>query len=152
MTSYIEQANNQYKATLTDLATKHGGYTNIPSEELRQASETLRLHCIIDKYQGKVNASILSQYMIPQTVVSLVNPDFEGIEPKVKRSQKYDAVYKWLDSNPGNQITTQQFCDVTEMSYPTTLKFIDNNPQYFRKIKRGYYEVRNPQAEREAEK
>ena len=32
------------------------------------------------------------------------------------------------------------------------MKFIDSNPQYFKKIKKGLYQVRNPKEERKAEK
>lgn len=152
MTILLEHANQTYKQRMAELAEQYGGYTNVPSELQREASEELRLHAIIHKYGGKVNRQILSQYMIPERIITKVNPDFEGFEPKVKRADKYDAVYKWLDANPGATVTTQELADISEMSYPTTLKFIENNPHYFRKVKRGTYEVRDPKAEREAEK
>ena len=147
-----EEANNEYKTTISALIAKYGTSTRVPRDEWNEATETLRLRQTINAHEGKVTRQLLSQYMFPEFIVRKVDPDFEGFEPKVKRSDKYDIVYKWLDENPGKQLTTQELCEITEMSYPTTLKFIDNNPHYFRKIKRGQYEVRNPQAEREAEK
>lgn len=147
-----EIANAQYKETIQKLVAKYGTSTHIPRDEWNEASETLRLHLIIHQFGGKVTKQMLSQNMFPPSIIAKVNPDFEGFEPKVKRSSKYNAVYQWLDDNPGAEVTTQDFCDVTEMSYPTTLKFIENNPQYFSKIKRGVYKVRDPKAEREAEK
>lgn len=148
----LTSAESQYKQNIAELASKYGGHSQIPSDKLREVSETLRLHHILHKYQGKVTKQILSQYMIPESIIEKVNPDFEGFEPKVKRADKYDAVYKWLDANSGTTIATQEFADIAELSYPTTLKFIDNNPQYFRKVKRGKYEVRNPHEERKADK
>jgi len=147
-----EQANEQYKTTINSLVSKYGTSTAIPRDEWNEASETLRLHLTVAKYGGKVTTHILSQYMFPPFIIAKINPEFEGVEPKVKRADKYDAVYKWLDENAGSVITTQDFEAITQMSYPTTLKFIENNPQYFRKIKRGQYEVRSPKAEREADK
>jgi hypothetical protein len=147
-----EQANTEYKTTINALIAKYGTSTRVPRDEWNEASETLRLRQTINVNGGKVTRHLLSQMMFPESIIRKVNPDFDGFEPKVKRADKYDSVYKWLDENPGTQVTTQELCDVSEMSYPTTLKFIDNNPQYFRKIKRGTYEVRNPKAEREAEK
>lgn len=147
-----EQATAQYKTTINSLIAKYGNAYLIPRDEWNEASETLRLQQTINAHGGKVTRQLLSQYMFPESIIRKVDPDFEGIEPKVKRSDKYESVYKWLDANPSIEITTQEFCDVTEMSYPTTLKFIENNPQYFRKLKRGVYEIRNPKAEREAEK
>lgn len=147
-----EQATAQYKTTINSLIAKYGNAYHIPRDEWNEASETLRLQQTINAFGGKVSRQLLGQYMFPESIIRKVDPDFEGIEPKVKRADKYDTVYKWLDANPSIEITTQEFCDVTEMSYPTTLKFIENNPQYFRKLKRGVYEIRNPKAEREAEK
>jgi len=148
----LEQANENYKHTINGLLEKYGTSTAIPRDEWNEASETLRLQSVIHTFGGKVTTQLLSQYMFPPSIIAKVNPDFEGLETKVKRADKYDAVYKWLDNNPGVIVTTQDFEQVTQMSYPTTLKFIENNPQYFRKIKRGQYEVRNPKAERKADK
>ena len=145
-------ANAQYKATITRLIAEHGNSYAVPRDEWNEASETLRLHLTIHQMNGKVTKQLLSQYMFPPSIIAKVNPDFDGFEPKVKRSSKYNAVYQWLDENSGVEVTTQDLCTVTEMSYPTTLKFIENNPQYFSKIKRGVYKVRDPKAEREAEK
>ena len=146
------EANEQYKETINSLLTTYKTATNIPRDLWNEASETLRLHQTVNALDGRITRQILSQYMFPEVIIRKVDPDFSGFEPKVRRSEKYKAVYEWLDSNPGAVITTNQLCEVTEMSYPTTLKFIENNPQYFRKIKRGEYEVRNPEAERKADK
>lgn len=147
-----EEATKQFKTTINSLIAKYGTSYDVPRDEWNEATETLRLHQTINAFHGKVTQQLLGQYMFPESIIRKVNPDFEGFEPKVKRADKYDVVYKWLDANPTVEITTQEFCDVTEMSYPTTLKFIENNPHYFRKVKRGTYEIRDPKTEREAEK
>jgi hypothetical protein len=148
----IEEANNQYKDTVNSLLAKYGSATHIPNEEWREASETLRLHCTIASNDGQVTKELLARNMFSEAIIAKVNPDFEGFQPKVKRSAKYDSAYEWLDENAEETFTTQQIADALEMSYPTTLKFIENNPHYFRKVKRGEYQIRNPKAEREAEK
>lgn len=146
------EANDQYKQAINELHTQYGSWTAIPKDLLREASETLRLHHIINVHEGQVNRSILSQYMIPESVIAKVNPDFSGFEPKQRRSDKYVQVYQWLDSNPGVEVTTAGLTEVADISYSTALKFIENNPQYFRKVKRGTYQVRDPKAERDADK
>lgn len=147
-----EQAIAHYKTTISTLVAKYGNSYLVPRDEWNEASETLRLQQTINAFQGKVTQQLLGQYMFPESIIRKVNPDFEGFEPKVKRAEKYDVVYKWLDENPGAEITTQELSAVIEMSYPTTLKFIENNPQYFRKVKRGTYEIRDPKSERKADK
>lgn len=144
----IEQAEQNYRNAITRLIDKHGNASRIPADEWREASETLRLHLTIAKYEGKVTPELLSRYMFPASIIIKVDPEFEGVEPKVKRSDKYDGIYKWLDENAEVTVTPNYLVEISELSYPTILKFIENNPHYFRKVKRGTYIVRNPKEER----
>ena len=146
------EANEQYKTAIERLHKEHGSWGGIPRDLWREASEIMRLHHTINVFEGKISPQILSQYMFSESIISKVNPDFSGFEPKQKRSEKYATAYEWLDKNAGSTVTTNDFAEVAEVSYPTALKFIENNPQYFRKIKRGQYQVRDPKAEREADK
>lgn len=148
----IETAENEYRTAIQELIAKYGSATHIPPEEMREPAETIRLRYTIQKYEGKVTAETLSRYMFPPSIIAKVNPDFDGLEPKTKRADKYDEVYKWLDDNAEATVTTQYLTELSGMSYPTMLKFIDSNPQYFRKIKKGVYQVRDFKKEREAEK
>lgn len=148
----LETAENEYRTAIQNLIAKYGNATNIPSDEMREPSEILRLHYTIQKYEGKVNAETLSRYMFPPSIIAKVNPEFEGLEPKVKRVDKYDEIYKWLDENSEATVTPQYLTELSEMSYPTILKFIESNPQYFKKIKKGLYQIRNPKLERKADK
>jgi hypothetical protein len=147
-----EQIGIQYSKAVRALIEQYGNPSLVPSEQMREVSETARLHYIVLKYEGKVNAELLSRYMLPASIIAKVNPDFEGVEPKVKRADKYDDIYKWLDDNSEVTVTPQYLVELSGMSYPTILKFIENNPQYFRKVKRGTYIVRNPSQERKEEK
>lgn len=146
------EADQQYKETINRLYREYGSWNGIPRDLWREASEVNRLHHTINAHEGKVTPQILSQYMFSESIIAKVSPDFSGFEPKQKRSDKYVKAYEWLDSNPGSVVTTAQFAEISELSYTTVLKFIDNNPQYFRKVKRGAYEIRDPQSERAAEK
>lgn len=148
----LEQANQQYKDTINALLAKYGSATDIPHEQWREASETLRLHCTIISNDGQVTRELLARNMFSESIISKVNPDFTGFQPKAKRSAKYQSAYEWLDDNAEKTLTTQELADILEMSYPTALKFIENNPHYFRKVKRGEYQIRNPKVEREADK
>lgn len=146
------QADQQYKETLNQLLQSYGSWNAIPRDLWREASEINRLHHTINVYDGKISPQILSQYMFSESIIAKVNPDFSGFEPKQKRSDKYVKAQDWLDANPGATITTAEFADIAELSYTTVLKYIENNPHYFRKVKRGTYEIRDPKAEREADK
>lgn len=145
-----EQASDQYKQSIAELITKYGGATNIPVDEWREISELARLHQTINALDGKVTRRLLSQYMFAPGTIAKVDPSLlEEDMTKQTRAGKHKVIYDWLDANSGASVTTQDFADIAELSYPTALKFIETNPQYFRKVKRGQYEIRNPQAERE---
>jgi len=146
------EADRQYKEQLQRLFKQYGSWNAIPRDLWREASEINRLHHTINVYEGKVTKQILSQNMFSESIIEKVNPDFSGFEPKQKRADKYNMAYEWLDNNPGATISPADFAEIAELSYTTILKFIDNNPHYFRKVKRGTYEIRNPKAEREADK
>lgn len=145
-----EQASQEYQKAIEALIDKYGLATNVPVDEWREVSEILRLRHTINALGGEITPRQLSQYMFSPATIAKVNPSFAESEDKPNtRKGKMQNVYSWLDKNPGQTITTQQFAEIASLSYPTVLKFIDTNPQYFRKIKRGQYEVRNPKEERQ---
>lgn len=66
----------------------------------------------------------------------------------VKRTEKYQSIIDWAKAHLFEQVTPQQVMEIGDISYPTALKFIGDRPDIFRKIKRGLYELRDPQADR----
>lgn len=66
----------------------------------------------------------------------------------VKRVEKYQSIIDWTQEHLFEQVTPQQIMEVGDISYPTALKFIGDRADIFRKIKRGLYELRDPQADR----
>ena len=66
----------------------------------------------------------------------------------VKRSEKYQSIVDWTQEHLYEEVTPQTIMDIGGISYPTALKFISDRPDIFRKIKRGVYELRDPQADR----
>ena len=68
-----------------------------------------------------------------------------------KRADKYDSFIDWTKDKLFEQYTTEALVEVAGFSYPTVLKFIQDSP-YFRKVKKGLWEIRDPKADRESEK
>lgn len=66
-----------------------------------------------------------------------------------KRADKYDAFIDWSKDKVGEQYSTEKLVEVAGFSYITVLKFLADSP-YFRKIKKGLWEIRDPKADREA--
>ncbi len=68
-----------------------------------------------------------------------------------KRADKYDAFIDWTKDKIGEQFPTDALVEQAGFSYITVLKFLGESP-HFRKIKKGLWEIRDPKADREAEK
>lgn len=68
-----------------------------------------------------------------------------------KRADKYDSFIEWTKDKLFEQYTTEELVEVAGFSYPTVLKFLQDSPN-FRKVKKGLWEVRDPKADRDAEK
>lgn len=78
--------------------------------------------------------------------------DFLGVEsPEMKRERradKYAKILEWCEENRYHQVTAEQIAEVGDMSYATALKYMKSRPDLFHQLKRGLYEIRDPDNER----
>lgn len=142
----------------------HGDKFAIPKEEkfaLGEHERALHILLVWQREGEKGNpARILKTYGIGESTMAEVLADWcdmtvteeEFIDTRVeKRADKYDSFIDWTKDKLFEQYTTEALVEVAEFSYPTVLKFIQDSP-YFRKIKKGLWEIRDPKTDREAEK
>lgn len=80
-----------------------------------------------------------------------ISPDDLAEVKTEKRADKYDAFIDWTKDKLFEQYTTEALVEVAGFSYPTVLKFLQESPN-FRKVKKGIWEIRDPKADRDAEK
>lgn len=151
-----EQATARFKKRMKELNDEFGAF-RVPSDRLRQVTEEMRAFYVIQKFGSSINPTILSQYMLPPDIAKRVLDEVgidKEVEPqrKEKRSDKYNKVYQWCAENTYRQVTPLDVAEIGSISYPTALKVIKDRPDLFRTIKRGLYEVRDPKADREADK
>jgi hypothetical protein len=69
-----------------------------------------------------------------------------------KRSDKNNAIKKFLESNIGKTIKPQDLVDASGISMPTFYNFYNANRGYFKKVKRGQFEIIDPNTERDKDK
>ena len=69
-----------------------------------------------------------------------------------KRSDKNNAIKKFLESNIGKTIKPQDLVDASGISMPTFYNFYNANRGYFKKVKRGQFEIIDPNTERNKDK
>lgn len=90
--------------------------------------------------------AVLRSYNVQEHVVTeLLGENPPPPAPKERRADKYEKLVDWCKTNHLYQTTANEVAEVGEVSYPTALKFIKDRPDLFYKIKRGVYEVRNPE-------
>lgn len=65
-----------------------------------------------------------------------------------KRSSKTKMIESYLSSNVGKVVTPKQVAEEVGMSLPTFYNFYNANRSYFKKVKRGEFEILDPKAER----
>lgn len=64
------------------------------------------------------------------------------------RKSKQDNIVNFLKVNVGKVVTPVQVATDTEISLPTFYNFYNANRSYFKKVKRGHFEIVNPKEER----
>jgi len=73
----------------------------------------------------------------------------EMSKPTKKRTKsKTSDIFDYLKSKAGQEITVKQFTEECSISSPTAYKFINENVGWFKKVKRGLYEVVDGDEER----
>ena len=150
----IEDANAEYKREMQRLKEEYGDWSAVPKEEQHFLGEKVRLMACIAINPNWTVEEVVSHYSVDRRVAH----ELFGIEKdtqlsrRTKRSDKYDALNKWLAENVYAEVTPQELSEVGGLSYQTVLKFITDNPNTFRKLQRGKYEVRDEKADRQAGK
>jgi hypothetical protein len=88
----------------------------------------------------------------PEMFKQLVGETIPEMQKRQKRTDKYETIKQWCLENHLVQVSVNAVAEIGNFSYPTALKFINDRPDLFYKVKRGVYEVRNPNIVKEEEK
>jgi len=108
---------------------------------------------IIGYYENKSLSEICSYYMISEEDGLYWWNHFGFNEEmskttKKKSKNKSANIFNYLKSKAGQEITVKQFTEECSISSPTAYKFINENIGWFKKVKRGVYEVVDADEER----
>lgn len=150
----IKTYEDEYKLRMAKLIEEYVNPSDVPRDEQFHASEKLRAAYSIHANPGVPVAQVLKQYAIDHRVW-LYFADGQSDEKPYKRqsrAEKIDSVIKWAAHNVGKQVTLQMMIDESGIAYSMAKKITEDRPDVFRKIKRGQFEIRDPKADREADK
>lgn len=108
---------------------------------------------IIDKAERE--GGDIVETLVSHMVSSKLIEELTGKTINRSRKTKEDPLTKlheWVVANIGREITANKLAETFDFSLATAHKMIRDNIDYFTKVKRGLYAVRNGKAEREAAK
>jgi len=75
-----------------------------------------------------------------------------AVSSEGKRSRKSGVIEAYLKENTGKTITPQDLVSATGISMPTFYNYYNANRGFFKKIKRGQFEIVDPNKERQSSK
>jgi len=144
-----------YKAGITALIEAHGGNASeaMRDPQWRVISERARAGYVLHSNPGVDPEKTLAHFAVDKRVVA----EIIGREPETplrKRKDAYKAaIAEWASSNAGAVVTAAELAAIGETSTSTARAFTVERPDLFWPAKKkGSYEVRDPKADREAEK
>ena len=146
-------------------AKKHGSLLRVSREDSAQIGDMIRGLYVLQMWQKRGGQAgnpvrFLQEYSIGESTINeliatYLGDDYlaeavEKAKPE-RRADKWKALEEWAKQNFLKEVTTEELVRLSGFSYPTVLNYVKTSP-YFRKVKRGSWEVRDPKADREAEK
>lgn len=119
----------------------------IPPDHHREAASVIYGH-----YKEWSPAKTAKYYNISEESYEKYADMFNFKERMVKqmtgRKSKQDNIVNFLNGNVGKVVTPVQLATDVQISLPTFYNFYNANRGYFKKVKRGHFEILNPKEER----
>jgi hypothetical protein len=150
----LDTYTDEYKTQIMQLIAEYGDASSVPHDEQFFASEKLRAAYCVHANPSIPVQQVLRQYAIDARVWDYFvdNATEMKAERRMSRVEKVNSVLAWASNNVSKQITLQDLIHETDIAYSMAKKITEDRPDVFRKIKRGLFEIRDPKADRDAEK
>lgn len=150
----LDLARSDYVAAIEKLIAAHGDASSIPNDERHLASERLRASYCVHANPDLPIPQIFKSYSVDPKVWEFFIEDVDAVkfERRQSRADKVKNVLNWATENVGEEITLDRIMEVGDVSYSMAKKITEDRPDVFRKIKRGCFSVRDPKADREADR
>lgn len=150
----VQLAKDTYAKEIENLIAEYGNASNVPADDQRVASEKLRAAYCIDANPEVPVAQVFKTYGIDSRVwgTYIENAEDMKLERKLSRADKQAKVLEWAASNVGAKVDLTKLMEVGNVAYSMAKKITEDRPDVFWKIKRGQFEVRDPEADRKADK
>lgn len=148
----IQTVNNEM---WNELEKRHKSMFRIPKDDVQWAGEVVRAMYVLQLWQKHGSSgnpvSFMAGYSVMPSVVEHVVPLYVGkhvvidkSEKTEKRKDKWSSFLAWAKQHAGSEFTTEQLVEKSGFSYQSTLKYVNNTPEFI-KIKKGKYRISKPE-------
>lgn len=143
-----------FKQSYAELLAEYGSHSAIPRQKVDFIGEVMRARYVLLEDPAGDPIRLLKQYMVAESVITyLTGTDAsQMLVRKEKRADKYAKMVAWAEANAGATTTVYELAEIGDVSYPTANKLVKDRPDLFHRVKKGSYLVRDPKAERAADK
>lgn len=150
----LDQARAAYDQEIQVLIDKYGDSSRVPRPEWYAASEKLRASYALHANPDSPVVQVLKHYSVDQSVWTNFadDADIAPAQRKMTRAEKVAAVIDWAAENLGETVSLEKIMEDNSVAYSMAKKITEDRPDVFRKVKRGHFEIRDPKADREADK
>ena len=118
------------------------------------AQERYRALAIIEKAEreGTNVVETLVSHMVSRSLILELTGEEPAWSKKANRVSREEVIREWVLVNEGSEMTTQQIADGLGMSSSSANKVVKEFLDYFVKVRRGVYLVRDGKTERQVSK
>ena len=150
----LNLARDTYRKEIGQLVEEYGDASSVPSDSHHTVSEKLRAAYCIDVNPDVPVPQVFKTYSIDSRVWHYFVENVEEMkqERKMSRADKQAKVIAWAAANVGEKIELAKLMEIGDVAYSMAKKITEDRPDIFRKLKRGQFEVRDPEADRKADK
>lgn len=120
------------------------------------ATERTASSVIYGYYKGWNLAKTIKYYNLEEEAAKTFWKQFnfkikEGGQTMSRTKTKQNNIVSYLEKNVGQVVTPAKVSTDVSISLPTFYNFYNANRQFFKKVKRGQFEIVNPKEQRESE-
>lgn len=134
-------------------------YTKLMStikSSLNPATERTASAVIYGYYKGWNLSKTVKYYNLEENIATNFWKEFnfkikEGGKTMSRTKTKQNNIVSYLEKNVGQIVTPTKVSTDVSISLPTFYNFYNANRQFFKKVKRGQFEIINPKEQRESE-
>jgi hypothetical protein len=145
--NFIEEENNDFIKTPEFDSIFNRLISQVPVDNHREAASV-----IYGNYKNWTSSKTIKHYNLSEDsyneYAELFGFKERGENTMAGRKSKQDTIVSFLTSNVGKVVTPVEVASGVEISLPTFYNFYNANRGYFRKVKRGHFEIIDPKQER----